>query len=280
MARLQSLRSSRQRKSAKRKIWKTTIAFVVALASTCSTVVFFFNSHFFRISDISVQGDGAVLNMQIRSIIGKSISGDFFWFIPKDSLFFFPSKTLTKSIEAQFPLIASISFSHKGLTGMQAMIKERSKYAVVCLGSGIEDCYYADENGIIFETASSTTGALLLYHISLPDNASPIGIDFLDGGRLQAVSAFVGGLSRLGFADKDIAVSTDNDYDFSLEYAKNSPPLHLVINESRPFLETLQDFSAFWQEYTASSTKSGNTGAPILSSVDMRYGDNIIYKTK
>ncbi len=274
-------------------MWKNTIAFVVALVSVASAVVLFFNSHFFRISSILVKGGSSEQNSQIQSIIEKSISGDYFWFIPKDSFFFFPSSMLAKSMLAEFPSIASISLSRNGLTSVTAIVKERMPYAIACIGSAapdsgqdIDSCYYADSNGIIFESASSTEGAFLVYHISLPDNANPIGIDFLDGGRLQAVSAFVGGLSRLGLTDDDIAVSTSNDYDFSLEYAKNSifsttssstSPLHLIINESRPFPETLVDFSAFLQEYMSKAT---DTNMLDLSSVDMRYGDNIIYKTK
>ena len=291
MARIQSLRSSRQRKSAKKKAWKTAIVFIVALVSVASAVVLFFDSRFFRISSIRVEGGSPAIDAQIQSIIERSVAGDFFWFIPKDSFFFFPSSARSKSIAAEFPSIASISVSREGLSSVVATVANRLPYAIACLGSG--NCYYADGKGVIFETASSTEGSFLVYHISLPDNTNPIGIDFLDGGRLQAVSAFVGGLSRLGFADDLVAVSPGGDYDFSLEYtgkgslsapastSSSTPIMHLIINETRPFSETLVDFSAFWQEYEASSTKSGSATvkAPV-SSVDMRYGDNIIFRAK
>jgi hypothetical protein len=288
MARLQSLRSSRQRKNAKRKRWNTAIAFLVALVSVVSAIILFFNLRFVRISSVSVEGGSGGQNSQIRSIIEKSISGDYLWFIPKDSFFFFPSGMLAKSIPAEFPSIASVSLYRNGLTGVTMTIKERTPYAIACIGSGTDSCYYADPNGIIFESASSTKGAFIIYRVSLPVNTNPIGIDFVDSGRLQAISAFVGGLSRLGLTDDDIAVSPSNDYDFSLEYkggassisassSSSTSPLHLIINESRPFPETLVNFSAFLQKYMSKAT---DTDTLNLTSVDMRYGDNIIYKTR
>jgi len=295
MARIQSLRSSRQRDLHKKRMWKTAIALVVALVSVASTIVLFFDSRFFRISSIRVEGGSPAIDAQIQSIIERSVAGNFLWFIPKDSFFFFPSSALSKSIAAEFPSIASISVSRTGLSSVVATVDNRLPYAIACLGS-TNECYYSDDNGVIFETASSTYGAFLVYRISLPTNTNPIGIDFLDSGRLQAVSAFVGGLSRLGFTDDDIAVSPSDDYDLSLEYTKDdissssalpssssdiyssaTPILHLFMNESRPFPETLIDFSAFWQEYMSKAT---DTAIDQLSSVDMRYGDNVIYKTR
>jgi hypothetical protein len=147
---------------------------------------------------------------------------------------------------------------------------------------------------------------LLIYNISLPLGTNPIGVDFLDSGRLQALGSFVGSLARLGFVDDSIIISTSTNYDLALEKvpsskylvpskdnndsvlgtrnlvlnpaaSSTSSILHLLIDESRPFSETLENFSAFWQEYMSKAT---TTSAPKLSSVDMRYGSNIIYKTK
>ncbi len=163
-------------------------------------------------------------------------------------------------------------------------------YAIVCVGSSDVDCYHADENGIIFETASSTDGAMLAYHISLPALTNPIGIDFLDSGRLEGLGAFIKGLASIGFDDDSITVSTSTNYDLTLEHkldhkgggltsttSSTTQIIHLFIDESRPFPETLKDFSAFWQEYIDKAT---DTAATNLASVDMRYGNNVIYTTK
>jgi cell division septal protein FtsQ len=285
----------------KKKILWLVFVWIIALVSVCSAVLLFLNSHFIRISSISIEGDSAVLNEQVQSIVSKSISGDYFWFIPKDSFFLFPSHDFSRIIPSEFPSIAKISFSHRGLTAITAIISERSPYAIACIGQGQGDCYYADDNGIIFQSASSTDGAFLVYHISLPNGANPLGLQFIDGGRLAALGAFVSALAQLGFIDDSINISTSTNYDFSLQYQKedlssnlknpsmpisisnssfpstSTPILHLIINESRPFSETLLDFSAFWQEYESKAT---STLVSKLSSVDMRYGDNIIFKTK
>ena len=201
------------------------------------------------------------MNSQIRSITEKSISGDYLWFIPKDSFFIFPSKGLSKSISAEMPSISSIYFYHKGLTSIAAMIKERVPYVIVCINQRQGDCYYADDKGFIFQAASSTEGAMLVYNISLPKNANPIGIDFLDSTRLQWIGSFVGSLSRLGFIDENIDISTSTDYDLSLDYQKFAIPtssilsssipssspsvLHLIIDESKPLVRHPPGFRHF-----------------------------------
>jgi hypothetical protein len=318
MPRLRSLRSTKRRNLRKKRILRLILVWIIALVSVCSAVLLFLNSHFIRISSISVEGDGTVLNEQVQSIVSKSISGDYFWFIPKDSFFLFPSRTLSQNIPDELSSIAKISFSRRGLTTVTVTINKRSPYTIACIGQGQGDCYYADQNGIIFQSASSTDGALLVYHISLPDGANPLGLQFIDSGRLAALANFVVGLTRLGFVDDSITISTSTNYDLSLEYSSvipakagiqgltsdsisntldsrprsgrgqvlhgndkastsSTPILHLIINESRSFFETLLDFSAFWQEFESKAT---STPASKLSSVDMRYGDNIIYKTK
>ena len=262
------------------------LAWVFAIVSICLAAVFFFDSQFFRISSVIVQGGTAPIDEEVQSIVYDSTKGDNFWFIPDDSFFFFPSAKLSKSILAEFPTVASVSFDRKGLTAIAIRLGMRSPYATVCLGSLNEHCYFSDENGVIFETASATTApSFTMYHISLPNNANPIGVDFLDRGRLDALSAFVADLSKLGFADNDITIPGSANYDLSLVSTKGDPSasssaepsMHLFIDESKPFGDTLQDFSAFWQEYMSKATSSS---ARDLSSVDMRYGENIIYKIR
>jgi cell division septal protein FtsQ len=271
-----TLRSTKRRTLRKKRIIRLGVVWILALVSVCSAVLLFLNSNFIRISSILIEGNSAVLNEQVQSIVSKSISGDYFWFIPKDSFFLFPSRTFSRTIPSEFPSIAKISFSHRGLTAITAIISERSPYAIACIGQGQGDCYYADDNGVIFQSASGTDGAFLVYHISLPDGANPLGLQFIDSGRLTALANFVVGLTRLGFVDDSITISTSTDYDLALS-TSSSTVLHLFINETRPFTETLTNFSAFWQEY---ENKATSTPASNLSSVDMRYGDNIIYKTK
>ena len=300
-----TLRSSKRRNLRKKRILRLVFVWILALVSVCSAVLLFLNSHFIRISSILVEGDSTVLNEQVQSIVSKSISGDYFWFIPKDSFFLFPTRTFSRTIPSEFPSIAKIYFSRRGLTAVTVTINKRSPYAIACIGQGQGDCYYADLNGVIYQSASSTYGAFLVYHISLPGGANPLGLQFIDGGRLAALGAFVGALARLGFIDDYINISTSTSYDLALEKVPSSkslvpsqekndsvlgtrdsglstssstyPILHLLINESRPFQETLENFSAFWQELESKAT---STPALNLSSVDMRYGDNIIYKTK
>jgi len=295
-----SLRSLKRREERKKRTLRLVLASFLALVSVGSAVVFFFESRFFRVSDVSIVGGNAAMDGDVRSIVDKSISGNRLWLIPNDSSFFFPSKGLSQSIPAEFPAIASVSFSRQGLTSIVARIHERLPYAIACVSQGGDACYYFDENGFIFEPASSTDSAFAVYRISLPLGTDPIGIDFIDKGRLDALRAFVNDLSKLGFKDDGIAVSTSSDYDLTLEHEEGDlalsqtdpmlsasssadassstlPIMHLYINENRPLPETFADFSAFWLEYTSKAT---STEALDVSSIDMRYGNNIIYKTR
>jgi len=286
MSRIRALRSTKRRTLRKRKAVRLSLAGTLAVVSLCVALLLVLNSRFVRISSVSVGGPDAVQDAQIQSIVEKSILGDYLWFVPKDSYFLFPSRSLASIIPSEFPSISKISLSRKGLSSVVVKVEERSPYAVVCIGSAFGDCYYADQNGIIYdEAASSTDGAFTVYRISLPSGANPMGLDFLDKGRLLALGAFVSGLTRLGFVDDGIGID-GTDYDLSLVRqdratgsgtSSTSPVMHLLVDESRPLSVTLNDFSAFLQEYANEAT---DTDAADLSSVDMRYGNNIIYKSR
>jgi hypothetical protein len=260
----------------------------VAVISVATAAVLFFGSPYTRISSVTVSDGDAATDAQIESIINASMQGDYLWFIPRDSYFFFPKKMLTQSIPAEFPLVNKVSFSYHGLTGVTADVTDRIPYAIACTGSGDADCYYADGTGVIFQTASSTEGSFIIYRISLPAHTQPLGLNFVDSGRMVAMGGFVGGLARLGFADDDITMSTSTDYDLTLRYfgagtpssfaTTSEPVMHLIIDESRPLDRTLADFTAFWQQYLRTATNTSVISG--LTSVDMRYGDNIVYKVK
>ncbi|MDR3558421.1 MAG: hypothetical protein P4L61_02720 [Candidatus Pacebacteria bacterium] len=287
MSRIRALRSPKRRTLRNRKTLLLSLAWLFAIVSIVAAFLLFLNSRFVRIATVSVIGPDAVQDAQVQSIVEKSIAGDYLWFIPKDSYFLFPSKALASSIPNEFSSIAKVSLARKGLTSVNVSVDERSPYAVACLGAADDGCYFADQNGVIYAAASSTEGALIVYRISLPAGANPLGVDFLDSGRLQSISAFVRGLALLGFVDDSVSVSS-TDYDLSLWHqteagqaapgaSSTAPVMHLLIDESRPLSVTLDDFSAFWQEYMSKAT---DTDAGDLSSVDMRFGNNIIYKSR
>jgi len=276
--RRQALLSPRHRALRKKRVVRFSVAFAAAVLSLCAAIVIFFNSGFVRVSSINVVSDDAVLGASVQSVIDNTVLGSYIGIIPKNSALFFPFHSLDRAIRAQFPAVASVSFSRHGLTGIQATVRERQTAEIVCVASN--DCYDADAGGIIFKETATTTGPYLIYELTLPKGTQVIGLQFIDSGRLTDVSVFVAGLSKLGFSTDSISVLPDRQYAFSLRgvSAQASSTMKLFINEDRPFPLALQDFSAFWQTHLASA--AAGKEKPSLSSVDMRYGDNIIYKTR
>lgn len=273
--RRQALRSPRERALRKKRLVRLCVAFIVAAASVCVALFFLFNSNFVRVSSVSVVSPDARLGASVQSVINNTIAGKYLGLVPKDSSFFFPFRSLTRSIAAQFPQVADISFSRQSPSSVVVALFKREPAEIVCLFTN--DCYAADDNGVIFES-STTTGPYLIYNLSLPKGAQPIGLQFIDSGRLVSLAGFVAGLSRLGFSTESISLLPERQYGFILKgvSAQASSTMRLFIDENRPFNETLTDFSAFWQTHIKSILAGKEKQA--LSSVDMRYGDNIIYK--
>lgn len=277
--------SPRYREARKKRTVRLGVAWAAALVSVCAAVILFLDSPYTRIAVVQVSGGDPRTAEKVRTAVEATIGGDIWGFIPRDSTFFFPEGSLMKSLPREFPQIDSVAISRVGLTAARATIVLRTPTEIVCLDAS--DCYYADGAGVMFETASSTGSTLPVYNIVLPRGTMPEGVQFMDPGRLAALAEFTGGLARLGFAVYGIEVSTStlgyvygfDARDLSLDASSSatSSVMRLTIDESKPFAESLQDFSAFWQEHLIATAT--DTAARALSSVDMRFGDNIIYKT-
>ena len=168
MARLRALRSPRQRNLYKRRVIRLVLAWIVAVASVVAATVLFLNASFVRITAVSVQGGTTTEDSKAYSILSSSITGDYLWFVPRDSAFFFPSRALSRDLPAEFPAILSVTISRHGLTSVTATVADRTPDEIACLDAASSSCYYADDNGVIFESASTTAGAFIVYRLSLP----------------------------------------------------------------------------------------------------------------
>jgi len=98
-----------------------------------------------QINNIIVDGNNSVQKEEIESIVWNNINKNI-----SKSFFLTGSHTITNEILNKFPQIESVKVIKKFPRTINISIKERVIFAVFCQEQD-ENCFYIDENGVIFE---------------------------------------------------------------------------------------------------------------------------------
>lgn len=117
------------------------------------------NASFLRIKNIELTGNNFVSAKEISFKIKEVSVGKTGIFFNKDGFFFFPEEKIEIAILENFLRVKEVSVKKKIFSGLAVEIKERENVVLACRG---QECYFADENGFVFEKAPDFSGGLYL----------------------------------------------------------------------------------------------------------------------
>ena len=106
-------------------------------------------SSFFQIKEINVSGTKKIASVDIKNIISKDITNKIFWFDSKN-IFLVNFRRAREDIMKKFPDISEVKFQKKFFNKIFVTISKRIPIAVFCQE---ENCFYIDNNGVIFKKA-------------------------------------------------------------------------------------------------------------------------------
>lgn len=292
------------RKRRKKTIF-VAILFVAAIASVCTAVFFFFQARFVQIKSIEVSGpvgvNGGVLSMvpsaAVSAEIVRDLSGDWLYFISRNTLFTYPSAAIRAQLLKEYPAAQSVDFQSQGsLLGfgnnvaLRVFITERIPSALAC----DDACFYMDNTGFVYASApQSPAGSYIRYRLatssatlSTSTASSSFGIApgkfFTDPATFAVARKIIGAVSEVGLDVVGDTVGSDaygpkNDIVVedrtSPEDASSTPSTTVIyFNGNEPLDVELRYFAEFWAQETASSS------AIRFQYVDMRYGKDIVFK--
>ena len=170
-----------------------------------------------RISTITIYGADPSLAEVARGALQGSYAG----IIPRDSIFFFPSRAVRSAILAVDPNILALSIFREGLTSISIKADERvaiGRWCGLAPTQGVEEyCYLFDANGLVYAAAASTTETVnpfTLYAPLVGNTLEPLHSTIIRAESLPATFDFARQLATFGSQVRSIIINGDevNDY--------------------------------------------------------------------
>ncbi|MEK7135106.1 MAG: FtsQ-type POTRA domain-containing protein, partial [Patescibacteria group bacterium] len=162
-------------------------------------LVFISRLEIFRISEVAVEGAKVIANEEAVRNVLATLSGKYFWLVPKSNAAIFPREEVAASLMKEFPRLASVELNVEGENTLRILVTEREPYALFCPPVG-EKCFFLDKEGFVFDEAPDFSGVVyFIYETEIPAE------------EFKSLSTFIEGLSKLGFEPVRLG-----DYDLTM----------------------------------------------------------------
>lgn len=258
-------------KKRKKKITLTLVYFVCSIA-LLGIIVLVLRADFFQISKLEVLGT-ATLNAEEMAEVGlNSLSGHFFYVIPKSNILFYSSQSIRDYLLDKYKKIDTLDIKRKAFSTLGVYIIEKSATALFCdgfHGEGIDsECYFVDKDGYVYDNAPDFSGGVFThYYIYNNDNKNIIGNNFIDSKIFNELQNFVKSIKDAGIPVIGILIGEGGNYELYLKNKDSSESI-VYFDNRIPFEKTSSNLIAFWNDKT------------IFDYINLRFGNNIFYVTK
>jgi hypothetical protein len=243
---------------------------------------FFFHLPAFALTDIKVFGADAEIIPTVQSAVERSLAGNYMGIFPRDSTLIYPKADIVAHIKSTSARVLDVAVSRDGLHGLVVTVSQKIPSATVCqtlpdfydnrfIFDQMSGCYLADASGFLFEkappaNASSSLDSDVLAHpvYYIPDSASlsdQVGSYATSTAEFKTLQSFIAGTISLGIPAQAVLIKDDGEYEL---YASTTV---IYFNDKSGLPEELAHLIAF-----LTNTKGR------FDYIDLRYGNNVIYK--
>ena len=248
------------------------LAIVVSVIAVILVGVYFlFRAPFLIIKDVSVLGTEVLDPLAVSQKTKENILGSYYFFIPKNSIIFYPKKVIEENLRISFPRIDTLDVNINNNI-LNIVIKEKSSFALWC---GANDCYFIDSTGFIFAKAPEFSGNVYKVFTGLieedPVNGA-LSKQYLSSEMIASLKMVYDALEILGvnvskinvLSLKETKLVSDNGVVFIVDITK-------ISNET---IENIQSV-LFSDEF-----KNKMPALNGIDYIDLRFGGKIFFKLK
>jgi hypothetical protein len=262
---------------------------LVGVFFACTLIILSVGVFIVRLSDLQIQkvvvtGTNIVLPSAIEQKTLTELSGNYFFFIPKSSVFFYGKKELEESLRKEFPRLKDLIITTQDLQTLTLTVTEHTGMYLWCgetydsatYDITKEECSYVDDTGYVFDTAPSFSGNIYLkFFGGLVKNTQIVGEHVLPEKDFNRAVIFATGLQTLGFRISGVVVTPDT-YTFLVQ--RDTPPYtSTIVIKSDAQVETLLAYvrAAITTEPLSSKLKKS---IDSLEYLDLRFNKKVYYK--
>lgn len=225
----------------------------------------------FRIFDTYITGTVLVEIYEVEEEVKTFLSGNVFFFFPKNNIFIYDKKGLIAHLENKFPRIESIKARFDGDSIISLEITERSPYALWCNNAEEEECFFMDKNAKVYSKAPKFSGDAYFKYYGLIEG-EPLGQNYFSDTELfNSLGQFVKYTERLNLNPYYLRVLNNGQYELYLVEGGKI----LFDSES-----TLDQVAFNLEAVLTSSDFASTTNFKNLDYIDLRFGNKLFYKLK
>lgn len=234
-------------------------------------VVYVLNLERLRISEVSVDNGGGVIDTEVVTLASSLLDGRYYFLIPRSNAIFYPREAIREAILERFPAVKKVRLNLEGFKTLFIVIEERRPFSLYCEDApNLSGCYFMDEDGFIFSLAPQVfqRGTFLVFSADEP-LLEPLGTNFIPSEEFVRILEFIEQIAILGLEAKGLRLGSD-EYGILL---KNNG--ELIWRQDTPLEVVLSNLEAFFSSETISSQPSFRER---LRRLDLRVTNRVFYR--
>ena len=250
------------------------ISLLVVVIASIFSLVYFSRQDRFLISEVTVLGENVVDKDQMMQAVGESLGGYYFWLVPRKNVLIYPRRTIEESLIGNFPRLKAVDLNLED-NELFVTVEERVPDALYCpkisLPLGAGDCFFLDEDGLMFAIAPSFTGAVYFIYTTEEPIENPIGKKILAPEEFKSIKEFIETLAVLNIYPMALEISSD---EYSLLLANNT---RIIWRKESDLVLVHSNLEAFLSDEVIQA--QSNFLDKILY-LDLRTENKVFYKFK
>ena len=268
---------------------------VVLIVCLCVGLSYFFSLSSFEITSVKIFGADEDITPVLQQTATELIQGSYLGIFKRSSALIYPKGKIISTLTARSPRISSVAITRDGWHTLIITIGQKTPRALVCASlpdwnegtlsaDSLNQCYFADETGYIFEPAPSFSGHIYNRYF-IPDASAGTSSDALVGTyatssvEFTQLQSLYENIKSLKINPEGLLIKDNGEYELYADEVhrdskgKVSSDIFVVyVNNARPFTTEFDNFASFWNSKTATH----NT--PHFEYIDVRYGSNVFFK--
>jgi cell division septal protein FtsQ len=266
----------------KKSRWKAWLLLFLLLI-IAGGIIYLVHMPAYQIKNIEVKGAVLTDESKIKEIAEQSISGTYFYIIPKKFIYTYPSLEVKSQIERTPSIMEATLNTDTNTQTLNISLREREQKYLWCgqampsdaasstddLSKAQDKCFYMDKSGLIFVEAPPLEGNVFLKFSGLVGE-NPIGQNFLKAEDMASLLAFIDGIKALGLLPKSVKAVSLVEIHITLQTGGD-----IIVSLDKSLTDVLHNLTILLASKDWNDV-SGGIGK--IHYIDLRYGSKAFWK--
>lgn len=206
-----------------------------------------------RVDIVVITGEEAVPEQEIKDAVEETLSGSWFFLIPKNSIIFLPKRSLTHALLANIPRLGEVTISRTSFRSIEVRVSERVPVGTWCEQEEEVNtqsfCFLFDSKGFVFARTFTVEGMYMT--APLRDDGEPLQNMLISDGAYPRIEEMVRTVEVLMSGVKSIAFRVPDEVDIILHNDTRVTYLFEKEEDARAYLGSTVLSEAFHPETIA-----------------------------